>query len=615
VADDHTPPAGDDGDRTRWADRVDEAGSDDAETNGHEDDVGVAGREAPPADLPGGPERPDAARAGPETDAEALVVEEEPDLPPPGESVLDDVVAHFADIEGSFAPAPAASALRTDFFDLSYREGVRELERYWVDEPYAFVAVLHDEATDDTRYHVVEPTLSEYARYVREEMLGDLRDLLLHVDVEADRDRGALLDEQLRSLADRYAREADPIALHKVRYYIRRDLLGYGKADPLVRDSRLEDISCDGPNVPVFVYHRDYRDLATNVVFEPEPLKEFVIRMAQRAGKHVSVASPMADASLPNGSRAQLTLGEEVSTRGSNFTIRQFADVPITPVDLVDWGTFSVETMTYFWMAIENNLSLVFAGGTASGKTTSMNAVSMFIPRKSKVITIEDTREISLPHDNWIQSVTREGFLGRDTEGDVNMYQLLQAALRQRPEYLIVGEIRTEAEVALAFFQAMATGHTAYTTMHADSVQTVLSRLQNPPLGVPEQMVRELDIVAVQQQVFQGDRRVRRNTAISELGHAEEGGTEVRDVYRWQPAADRMKSVGASGKLHDVMHMRGWEPSELQAELGRRERLLTAMVEQGVSEYDPFTTVVRRYGQNPEEVLELAEAGELARLT
>jgi len=593
----------DQSEETTWAELVEESDTS-GEGDGHDPEM-------PPADLPGG--SPDAAKAGPVGDADAVVVEESHEVPPPEESVLDDVVAYFDGYEDAFAPAPAESFLREEFFDLEYRDGVREVDRYWLNDPFAYASILYDEDDRDYRYHVTQPTLTEFEQYVRDDMVEDLQDVLLHVDRQEGKE-GELLDQELTALSDRYARRASPGSLHKVRYYIRRDLLGYDRVDPLLNDRRLEDISCDGIEVPVYVYHRDYRDLQTNISFPEQELNSYVVRLAQRSGRHISVADPMIDASLPNGSRIQLTLGKEVSTRGSNFTIRQFSEVPITPIDLIKWGTFSVETMTYLWLAIENNLSLVFAGGTASGKTTSMNAVSMFIPPRTKVITIEDTREITLPHDNWIQSVTREGFLAGGSGGDIDMYQLLQAALRQRPEYLLVGEIRTQEAVALAFFQAMSTGHTAYTTMHADSTETVLSRLQNPPLNVPRQMIQELDIVAVQRQIFVDDRRVRRNMTLSELSRGEDG-IDVRDVYEWNPATDTFDKQGESRNMREIMHMRSWDWSDLEAELRRRERLLRYLVENDITGYEPFTDIVHRYTTDPDEVMELLEADQLERLT
>ena len=572
-----------------WGERID---SDSVSIPSETDDPVDAGREAP----------------------EGLVEEVPPVETPPPEperTVVADVKSHFEDFESDYAPAPSEEFIESSFFDFGYREEFEETDRYWVNEPFAYVAVLYDATTNDYRYRVVEPALSEFERYVREDIMADLRDVLMHVDTR-DTDRETRLEEELTTFASRYTRDIDPGSLHKIRYYIYRDLLGYDRIDPLVRDNRLEDISCDGTDVPVYVYHREYRDMETNISFGEDRLNSLVIRLAQRSDKHVSVADPIVDASLPNGSRIQMTLGTEVSTRGSNFTIRQFSDVPLTPIDLIDFGTFSVETMTYFWLAIENNLSMLFAGGTASGKTTSMNAISMFIPRKHKVISIEDTREITLPHDNWIQSVTREG--GTSGSNEIDMYQLLQAALRQRPEYLLVGEIRTEAEVALAFFQAMATGHAAYTTMHADSTSTVLSRLQNPPLSVPEQMVRELDIVAIQRQIFVGDQRVRRNVGISELGRDDNGETTTRDIYDWNPSSDSMMSVASSQKLREIMYMNGWDEQRLQAELTDRERLLRYMLDEDISGYEQFQTIIWQYASNREKVLSLLDEGRLEEL-
>lgn len=377
-----------------------------------------------------------------------------------------------------------------------------------------------------------------------------------------------------------------------------------------MRDRNVEDISCDGPGVPVFVYHRRHRDLETNVVFEEEELNSFVVRAAQQAGKHVSVANPLVDASLADGSRVQLTLGREVSSRGSNFTVRRFADVPATPVDLVEWNTFSTETMAYLWLALENDMSMLFAGGTASGKTTSLNASALFIPRKSKVISIEDTREITLPHQNWIQSVTRPGFTD-EGRGEVNMYNLLQAALRQRPEYLLVGEVRTESNVALTFFQAMSTGHTACTTFHADSVSTVLSRLENPPLSVPSQMIQELDVVCVQRQTFLDDSRVRRNVSITEIDRDPESDeVHTNELFRWNPTTDTFERQGQSGKLEQIRQARGWTAGKPQTELRRREQFLDGLVERGIREYEVVTDAIEQFQRNPKRALQRLEAGE-----
>jgi flagellar protein FlaI len=390
-----------------------------------------------------------------------------------------------------------------------------------------------------------------------------------------------------------------------VLYYLLRDFIHFGRIDPVMRDPAIEDISCDGDEVPVFVYHGAYRDLETNVVFAGSELTSFVVQLAQRAGKQVSVSDPLVDASLTDGSRVQLTLGTDISTRGSNFTIRKFSEVPFTPVDLVRWNTFSVEQMAYFWLAIENNRSLLFAGGTGSGKTTSMNAVSFFIPQNSKVVSIEDTREITLPHDNWIQSVTRDSFAA-DNRGEVSMYELLQASLRQRPEYLLVGEIRTEERVALTFFHSIATGHTAYSTVHADSIEGVLNRLRNEPLNVPPAMLEGLDVVSVQRQIHLGEDRVRRNMNVVEILPGEGEATGIigtNAVFRRDPRTDSHERVGTSRVLSEIAEEHGWDDADLAAELARREAVLRYMVEAEITDYRDVASLIHTYGRKPEAVM------------
>jgi flagellar protein FlaI len=545
--------------------------------------------------------------------AESTPVEETgPSLPPEAVAVLDDMTAYF---ERSGVPAeerPSPEFIRSHFFEFDYLDEFHEVERYWVNEPYAYVSILFDEDSREYRYHVVEPKLDLFEQYVRADLITLLRNSLMYLEVEPGEDREEVFFERVEELIERHAATVDEGTLHKVLYYLERDFLSYGPIDAIMKDRGIEDISCDGEEVPVFVYHREYRDLKTNVVFSGQRLNSFTVQLAQRAGQSISVSDPLLDASLPDGSRLQLTLGGDVSTRGSNFTIRKFADIPFTPVDLVDWNTFSVDQMAYFWLAIENNKSLVFAGGTGSGKTTSMNAVSFFVPPSSKVVTIEDTREIDLPHENWIQSVTRESAT-KDGRGEVSMYNLLQAALRQRPEYLIVGEIRTEPRVALTFFQAMGTGHTAYTTLHADSVETALSRLQNPPLSVPTQMLQDLDIVSIQKQTFIGERRVRRNAVVAELGVDEHDIDRIRhdEVFRWDAASDVHQQVGDSRVLAEVASERGWDDAELERQLDARRTVLQFLMENDVTDYETVGATIHLFARDPDAVLTALEDGTL----
>jgi len=365
----------------------------------------------------------------------------------------------------------------------------------------------------------------------------------------------------------------------------------------------LEDISCNGYNLPLFVYHRDYSNIETNVVFQdPEELDSFIISLAQQCGKHISIAEPMIDATMPDGSRIQMTLGREVTDHGSTFTIRKFKEDPVTPIDLIAWGTFSVEQMAYLWLCIENKKSLIFAGGTASGKTTSTNAIALFIPRKSKIVTIEDTRELTLPHENWIPEVTRDAFQGE--EGSIEMYDLLKAALRQRPEYIIVGEVR--GKEALTLFQAMTTGHTTYSTLHADSVNGVIHRLENPPINVPRPMIEALDIVSIQSQVFIGKKRVRRNTEIAEIIGIDPYTKMIRTstIFQWDSIRDTHVMIGNSKALEDIRTARGWSSARLQCELEQRKKILEFMVKQNIKDAKSVSNIIHTYQTNPKKILE-----------
>jgi len=521
------------------------------------------------------------------------------------EAVLAAVRAYYdrADRAELFVPAPDDEFVAERFFDFSFLEGADAIEHYWVHEPFAFVSIVHDRAANERIYHVSEPVLDPFEGYVREDLTKILRNSLLYRDLDRSGDRRTTFEREAIAAMAEHAGFVEAGSLHKLRYYLIRDFVDFGRIDPIMRDAGIEDVSCDGDGVPVFVYHGTYRDLRTNVRFGASELTSFTVQLAQRAGKQVSVSEPLVDASLSDGSRVQLTLGTDVSTRGSNFTIRKFSEEPFTPVDLVRWNTFGVEQMAYFWLAIENNRSLVFAGGTGSGKTTSLNAVSFFVPQNSKVVSIEDTREVTLPHDNWIQSVTRDSFAA-DGRGAVSMYDLLQAALRQRPEYLLVGEIRTEERVALTFFHAIATGHTAYTTVHADSVEGVLNRMTNEPLNVPASMVGDLDVVSIQKQIHLDGDRVRRNVEVAELVDDETGGrVDAHTVFERDPRTDAHVQVGESRVLAEIAAERGWDDAELARQLETRERVVRHLLEAGVSDFREVGAVIHAFGKDPEAVL------------
>ncbi len=470
---------------------------------------------------------------------------------------------------------------------------LEEVERYWVDVPYAFVWIGFDPTRNEHRYYVADPTLDDFERELFDTLVSDLRETLIHRQSVGDRDTESVLATELTEQLERYGVDLPASSVHRLFYHLYRRFQGYDRIDPVLKDSAVEDISCDGDGMPVFVYHSDYNDVRTNLTYEESALDDFVVRLAQRAGRNISIGDPITQAMLPDGSRTELALGDEVTPHGSAFTIRKFGEEPMTPATLLEVGTYALEQMAYLWLAIEHNKSLLMAGGTASGKTTSMNAVSMFIPPRSKVITIEDTPEIRLDHENWLSSVTRENV---GEEADIGMYKLLRSGLRHRPEYIIVGEVRGGEAVTL--FQAMNTGHTTFSTMHADSVQTAINRLENEPINVPRSMIQSLDILSVQVISHRGGDRDRRIRTISEILDVDQrtGDLDYQSVFTWEPATDTFDSrVGQSRVLSDIRDERGWSDVDLERELRDRQRVLDHARRRDLLDYQTFTGLVNEY--------------------
>ncbi len=482
-------------------------------------------------------------------------------------------------------------------------EGWLEIDAYPVYDMYVFssVHIVVKEDENDLAYHVKEPDIDEKMKNVVKELLSKLEYLPVLPEEMKNAEKIEILKSKTDKILSDFRIKLSRDDYCKVFYYVLRETVLYGKITPLMYDPMLEDISCNGYNKPVYVFHRKFANLKTNISFESDELDSFVIKLAQQCGKHISIAEPMVDASMPDGSRIQMTLGREVTDHGSTFTIRKFRKEPITPVHLIKWKTFSSEQMAYLWLCIENRKSLIFAGGTASGKTTSTNAAALFIPKKAKIVTIEDTRELVLPHKNWIPAVTREAL--QKGAKSIDMYDLLRAALRQRPEYIIVGEVR--GREALTLFQAMSTGHTTYSTLHADSVEGVIHRLENPPINVPRPMIEALDIISVQAQTYVGTQRVRRNVEIAEIVGLDPHTKMLRTttVFKWDSVKDEQIMIGSSKALEEIRLVRGWSRKELEEELERRMYVLEKLAEKDITKFEDVARFIRLYQSNPEKVI------------
>ncbi|NMB79923.1 MAG: type II/IV secretion system ATPase subunit [Methanomicrobiales archaeon] len=485
--------------------------------------------------------------------------------------------------------------------DVSIPPDYEQLDQYWVEKGRSLVIIAHNKRTNQKEYLLFEPTLSDFEYELLERLHEDLRDVLILTTDEIKKDRKRILMEKMHRLLDDYGLSLEPSTQYKLQYFLIRNFIGWSRIDPLMKDPMLEDISCDGNNIPLFLYHRQYRNIMTNIMFESDVLYSLAISLAQRSGKHISTGSPMIDATLPEGSRLQLTLGTEVTTRGTSFTIRKFREEPFSPIELLEMGTFNADALAYFWLAIENNKSLIFIGGTASGKTTSLNAVSLFIPPVAKVVSIEDTREITLYHDNWIASVTREAL----TEGGnaINMFDLLRAAMRQRPEYILVGEVR--GAEAQTLFQAMNTGHTTFSTMHAGSVDAAIHRLESEPLNVPRNMMQALNIMSIQGLIYRGVERVRRSQEIVEIAGIDPstGNLRVNNVFIYDPVHDVFTYTGRSQVYADISEKRGWTRDQLEAEIAIRKKILLAMQAQDIKDYISVASVFHAYNINAKNVI------------
>jgi len=404
------------------------------------------------------------------------------------------------------------------------------------------------------------------------------------------------LGQKVQEITRDFGISLSSLSMEKIMYYVVRDLIGYGRLDPILRDKKAEDISADGPGIPVFVYHQNYGSLKTNTAFNREELDSLIYKLAQRSGRHISMARPLLDASLPNQDRLQLTIGSQVTTRGSTFTIRKFRETPFTPIDLINLGTLSVEMAVYFWLAVENGFNILIAGGTASGKTTFLNTISMFIPPNCKVVSIEDTREINLLHQNWIPSVTRD----TAERGSIEMFDLLRTALRQRPEYLLVGEVR--GREAYTLFQAMATGHITFSTVHADSVGAVVKRLTKPPIDVPLMLLDSIDIVALVSMVKIGDTRVRRCTKVIEVTDIDFDNETLKTNEVFRSTAGSFQFSGESKVFLKTMEKLNMSEEDLSAEFARRVRIMNRLRKSKVNDFYTLSRLLFDYSMRPDEV-------------
>jgi flagellar protein FlaI len=474
------------------------------------------------------------------------------------------------------------------------------------DNPDVFVGIQRDKETGGFRYIVVEPRLTQYERDVYKRLTRLLIDEL-EVDMaklKNNKMAEKYLVEEAKMLAKKYKISVVPDAYKKIAYYFTRDYLKLGKIEVLMNDPRIEDVSCDGPNIPLYIWHREYESIPTNVMFQSdEELNTFASKLAYISGKHISIASPIVDATLPDGSRIQITYGKEVTKKGSTFTIRKFKGDPITIVDLLKYNTLSPELGAYLWYLIEKRMSLLVAGGTASGKTTTLNALSMFIPPDQKIVSVEDTPELNLSHKNWIQSVTRGGGVA----GEITLFDLLKAAMRQRPDIIVVGEVR--GVEAFTLFQAIATGHGGLGTVHADSVEAAINRLTTEPMNVPKSLLGStLDCLIMQLRIKMRDKSVRRMVHVAEIVGHESSSDQIvlNNVFKWDPVSDKYVFGGRSRLFDKITKRYGTSPEKIRSDIEDRRIYLNWLSKQNVRDYRDLSQRIRDFYADPNMAVERA---------
>jgi len=491
--------------------------------------------------------------------------------------------------------------------------GFKIAEKYPLYEPFAHVAIAQNPKTGEYKYILDELQLDPLERTVYQRILE-----ILLAEIESPKEEIAdprrFFAEESKKIVDKYRISLGwlpDVSWYKILYHAERDLVGFSSIDPLMRDPNIEDISCDGVQRSVYIWHRNYESIETNIQFEnDEELDNIVVKLVHMAGKHVSSAFPIVDASLPGKHRLAVVYRREVTPFGTAFTIRKFREDPYSIIDLINIGTFSEEMAAYFWLCLENRSSIMVLGGTAAGKTTALNALACLIKPGSKIITIEETAELNLPHENWISLIARQSYgLGGNSIGEVPLFDLVKTSMRHRPDILIVGEVR--GQEAYVLFQALATGHGGMCTMHAENLDSALKRLTQKPMDISPAYLPLMNIILSIQRVHlvkNNERKAfRRVLNVNEIADYQ----DYRGIFKWQPSEDEhTSSFDKSVMLSAISERIGWSRKELLDEIERRKNVLHWMIERKIRSYKDVAAIIAEYYARPKQFYEKVLAGE-----
>jgi archaeal flagellar protein FlaI len=495
---------------------------------------------------------------------------------------------------------PTGKRLPTDF---------KVIDRYPLAMPFSYAVIAEPSGSTSKVYYVDEIGLSQQEvaayEYLQEAMENELIISRNKVDPKA------YFQLEARKIARKYSIALPRVSWSKILYYAERDIAGFGVLDSLMRDSNIEDISVDGIHNPVLVYHRKFERMPTNIIFDNEViLNDLIAKFAHVAGKHISVAFPIMQGILPGGHRVMATFRKEVSPHGGTMSIRKFREDPITVIDMLDLGVLDPFAAAYIWLLMENRSTAIIVGATGAGKTTTLNALLTLTPVNSKIVTIEEVQEINLAHKGWTALVSREAY-GVTEEGPkgVTLFDLVKAAMRMRPDILVVGEVR--GEEAYVLFQAISTGHGGLCTLHADESASAIQRLISKPMDVPEAFIPFLDLAITVRRLTLpmpggGSRVVRRIISIDEVY----GAGKYYPVFTWDPNTDRL-IVGSMDKSKRLMKLSkdlGITLPQVEEEIRRRSVVLQWMQQKGYRNFKEITPLLQSYVEKPLQTYERATA-------
>jgi len=485
-------------------------------------------------------------------------------------------------------------------------QGYEIVKKYPLQPPFSYAYILYNTEKSTYVYFVDELRLNSEETMIFQK-LYKLIEESLESPLESKGHQN--FDEHLNTVLkenEKMFLNHSSISMEKVKYYLKRDIDGFGLIDPLMHDISIEDISCSGTEKPIFIWHRNYDSIPTNIRYPSnEYLNSFVARIVFRAGKHISSAFPISDLALQGNHRISVLYQKEVTPKGTSFTIRKFREDPYTVIDLIKFGTINISIAAYLWMLVEAKMSFIIIGSTGSGKTTILNAITGLVHPDYKIFSVEDVAEININHENWFTLVSRSGF-GLSGEGEIGMYDLIRAGVRHRPDYIVVGEIR--GSEAYVMFQAMATGHGGLCTMHADSLESAVKRLQQKPMDIPPAYISLMNCAVVIRRVKESTtgQSSRRAIAVSEIISA----TESHPAYSWNPKTDYFDdNLKDSPMFKRIAEATGREIDELIQEHQKRISILKWMLENDIRNYKKVAEIVGKYYRDPDSLMQKMEIG------